>query len=158
MNSDHATLSLGHRTDFPRWGFLAASLLIGCSDAPEGPPRAAVSGVVHLEGAPLANGTIRFVPIKGTPGPKVSVPITGGRFEVAARYGPVVGINRVEIESTDGPAFDDEQQLAELQASPRQISVFKVPPAYNTCSQLQFEIKLDAVNHLSYDLKMVGPR
>lgn len=135
-------------------GLLTMSALVGCSHNETGPERASVSGVVNLNGTPLREGTIRFVPIESTAGPKVSALVTGGSFETTAEHGPVVGSNRIEIESLDGPAFDDEQALADLQANPHYIQAVKIPPVYNTNSQLKADIKSGEANVLHYDLEI----
>ena len=53
--------------------------------------RAGVSGTVTLDGAPLTEGIIRFVPIDDTQGPKASVPIQHGQLEVDAKFAPLWG-------------------------------------------------------------------
>ena len=127
---------------------------MGCGHKVTGPERASVSGAVSVNGTPLLIGTIRFVPIDSTAGPKVSVAVVGGSYEAAAENGPVVGHSRIEIESLEGPAFDDEQALAELQANPHYIDAIKIPATYNTASQLKADIKSAEANVLNYDLEI----
>ena len=130
-------------------------LLSGCSKPPAGPQRAAVSGTVQLNGTPLTQGIIRFVPTDGTQGPKVSLPITNGQFAADPDHGPVAGTNRIEIQSTDngGLAIDDEQAVEQLRQKPQKISVVTVPPIYNTHSQLKEQLLTDQVNELKYQLQ-----
>lgn len=127
---------------------------VGCGEQPEGPDRAAVTGTVFLDGTPLADGTLLFVPVEGTRGPRVSVRIDDGRFEADKVNGPAVGRHRIQIQSTAGPAFDDEQTLVRLTANPRRLSVLVVPPVYNTQSQLTADIQSGRVNRLNFDLTL----
>ncbi|MEZ6132347.1 MAG: hypothetical protein R3C59_27100 [Planctomycetaceae bacterium] len=127
---------------------------VGCGEVPEGPLRAAVSGTVSLNGTPLEEGTVVFVPIDGTSGPRVTVSVVDGRFEADPEHGPGVGQHRVEIQSTCGPAFDDEQMVASLEAKPQRLNVVVVPPIYNSNSQLTATIQDQTQNQLTFDLKM----
>ena len=133
-------------------------VVVGCSENPPGPARAAVSGTVQLDGVPLAEGTIVFTPSQGTKGPRVSVAVLDGQFAVDERNGPVVGTNKIQIHSTDGPAFDDEMTLASLHSNPRRISIVTVPPIYNTNSQQTADISADEQNVLNFDLKTSSKR
>ncbi|WP_171190037.1 hypothetical protein, partial [Alienimonas chondri] len=94
---------------------LAAALAAGCggSDRPE---QVAVSGAVTVDGAPLPAGTITFVPVENTPGPKASAAIVAGRYAVPAAVGPTVGAYRAEIVATDPqtPAGDAELSPEDL--------------------------------------------
>ena len=157
MNSDNRAIESVARFNCRRLfvaGMLTISAIAGCGHKETGPKRASVSGKVNLNGTPLPDGTIRFVPIDSNSGPKVSVAVVEGSFEATAENGPVVGNNRIEIESLDGPAFDDEQTLAELQANPHRLHAIRIPPAYNTYSQLKTDIKSGEANVLHYDLEI----
>jgi len=142
--------------DFKSTAILALfAALLGCSGGDSlDYPRAGVSGFVTLDDAPLKEGVIRFVPIEGTPGPKVSVPISAGAYMIEEEYGPFVGKNRIEIESTDtgGVAFDDEQKIAELRNNPQPIEVVTVPAKYNSASELTEVVEADATNEFNFDL------
>ncbi|MCA9038335.1 MAG: hypothetical protein KDA91_24590 [Planctomycetaceae bacterium] len=133
---------------------LCISLFTGCSDKVAGPVRAAVAGTVTVDGAPLEEGTVVFVPTEGTSGPRVTVSVVDGRFEAAPEHGPVVGQHRVEIQSTCGPAFDDEQMVDSLAKNPHRLNVVVVPPIYNTISQLKASITEGTKNELAFDLKL----
>ena len=79
-------------------GALLSFLLIavGCGGAPEGPPRASVSGKITLDGQPVEGGTIYFVPEKG---PMASATIAGGSYSISAgERGPVLGKSTVKVE------------------------------------------------------------
>jgi hypothetical protein len=72
-----------------------AELALGCGDG----GRAAVSGRVTLDGEPLQEGSITFVPADGNPGPTAGGAIRDGKYRLDSRNGPAVGKNRVEIRS-----------------------------------------------------------
>lgn len=140
--------------------FFLPSLLIllslpGCGGSEEGPARVPVSGVVNFDGQPLEEGVIRFIPDGETTGPQATVSIQDGRFEVDAKFGPIVGQHRIEIESTDdgGYAMDDEQAIQELRkAGIKKIEVVKVPAIYNRRSTLQETVTDSGPNEFQFDL------
>lgn len=130
----------------------------GCGGSPaEAPPaRAAVMGTVTLDGDLLHQGVIRFVPTNGTHGPQATAVIDDGVFILPVEFGPVVGTNRIEIESTDtgGLAMDDEQALERLQSAAKrpQIEVVRVPAAYNRDSKLIADVPPSGTSGLNFEL------
>jgi hypothetical protein len=110
---------------------------------------------VTLDGRPLTQGVIRFVPAEGTAGPQASVEIAGGMFSVDDTHGPVVGQHRVEIVSTDngGFAMDDETAVQRLQAEGvKRIEAVRVPAVYNTQSELVASVTAEGPNQFKFDL------
>ncbi len=73
--------------------FIAA--VIGCGDA--GPRRVAVEGKVLRKGSPLANGTVSFVPAKGTDGPAANAEVADGLYRFTSKDGPFKGQHEVVI-------------------------------------------------------------
>jgi hypothetical protein len=67
----------------------------GCGD--DGPRRVAVEGKVMREGSPLANGTVSFVPAKGTDGPAANADIVEGTYRFSSKDGPAKGRHEVVI-------------------------------------------------------------
>ncbi len=133
---------------------LALPLLIcGCGGDPF-PPRAAVSGTVTLDGAPLSQGVVRFVPVGGSANSKWSIPIANGEFSAEKNAGPAIGEHRIEIESTDTGGFelDDEDALGRLSAERRKVKVVKVPPWYGTSSRLKETVAEDGPNEFTFAL------
>jgi hypothetical protein len=123
------------------WGGLAfAVLFVGCGHS-DGLERAAVKGRVTVAGQPLAKGRILFCPLPPTQGPAVSTRVSEGGYELAAKEGPVVGRQRVEVEAELpwGFAIDDEAAFAKNGGRP--LPVNPIPPAFNTQSSLVTEIK-----------------
>src|SRR5688572_2395907 len=84
---------------------LAAS---GCGES--GPPRASITGRVTVGNVPLKAGRVLFVPESPAVGPAASAAVVDGEYKLSELEGPVVGINRVEVEAERslGFAIDDE--------------------------------------------------
>jgi hypothetical protein len=124
--------------------FVSAFPAAGCSDqSPEQFSRAAIDGTVVLDGTPLEDAIIRFIPTGQTPGPKTFYHVHEGKFQATTRNGPPVGTHRVEIESSDEGEFahDDEQALEQLRQSPRRrIQPPRVPEIYRSRSILTAEL------------------
>ncbi len=125
-----------------------AAIAAGCGGGDGRPPQVPVAGTVTVDGAPLPAGTVVFVPIEGTPGPRVSGAIAAGEYAIPAAVGPVAGVYRVEIVATapDGPAGDAELSPAELaalrKAPPPRTK--PLPAVYNTRSELRAAVTADA--------------
>lgn len=151
-----SNLNFRERVPFTSLLFALVALTFhGCSSGREGPQRAEVKGVVHLNGQPLEKGVIRFIPDGNTTGPQATVPIQNGKFAAEDRFGPVVGFHRVEIESTDdgGYAMDDEQAIQKLRkAGIKKIEVVKVPAVYNERSTLQQVVTESGPNEFQFYL------
>jgi hypothetical protein len=145
----------------PRLGATAAGMALamaalGCGGGvPDERPRVAVKGMVTLDGQPLENAVIRFVPFPEVNGPTTSIAITSGKFDLPPSSGPVAGKHRIEIESTDhgGIAPDDEAALAELAAGKRKLAkTVKIPAIYNSRSTLERTIQADSPNEFEFTL------
>lgn len=133
----------------------AALCACGCSRERPGPPRAAVQGTVTLDGAPLAQGWVRFIPTEETKGPSTTVPVADGRFEADAEHGPVVGRHRIEIASTDdgGYPLDDETAPQRLrEAGIKRIDLVRVPEIYNSRSTLVEVVTETGPNEFQFEL------
>lgn len=142
---------------FTALSVVAVAGLSGCGAEESEIPRAAVRGTVQLDGVPLEEGVVRFVPDpqQGTHGPKTTVPVKEGQFEVPDEFGPVVGTHRVEIESRDdgGYALDDEHAFERLRAEGRRrIDVVRIPQVYNTRSQLTARVDPEGPNEFDFTL------
>ncbi|MFI4876616.1 MAG: hypothetical protein ACIALR_14800 [Blastopirellula sp. JB062] len=137
------------------WAVAAVLCLVGCSQSGDSFDRADVKGVVLLDGEPLEQGSIYFVPIQGTSGPKSFAAITNGEFSAEGEHGPLVGSHRVEVRSTDdgGIAADDEeakiQWISEGRKPPKRVVV---PPIYNKRSVLTADVVADGPNEFKFEL------
>src|SRR5438874_241891 len=82
-----------------RTAYLGSALgllcFLGCADS--GPPTAEVSGTVRLDGRPIEEGSIQFIPVEGTRGPSAGAPIEDGKYHIPRKKGVTVGTNRVEL-------------------------------------------------------------
>ena len=76
---------------------MCVCLTSGCSDAGsyDGPPRAAVSGTVNLDGAPLPYGMIEFVGTGG--GRRANTIVTNGSYTIDEENGPNLGEYKVQV-------------------------------------------------------------
>ena len=123
--------------------------VLGCGNASTG----TVSGVVKLDGQPLAKGLINFQPFgdKLNPGPGSSGRTNEkGEFSLMlATGGPgaIVGKHKVEIS-----AFNEDITKLPDDDKPRPNLRNRVPPKFNIQSTLTFEVKAGS-NTADFDLK-----
>jgi hypothetical protein len=142
---------------------LVAAILLsaaGCGRGSGGPPRAAVSGEVRLDDAPLKAGIIRFVPKGATKGPVALTTIKEGRYEMSASDGPVLGKNSIEIVATitDNPvagATDIKAAWVEYaKSSQSRAPEITIPKKYNRNSTLNVEVTPRGNN--AFDFKLAS--
>lgn len=134
---------------------LVAAILLSCIGCGvSGRPRAAVEGTVSINGEPLRQGVVRFIPMAPNTGPKATAVVADGAFQLPVFAGPVVGLNRVEIESTDngGYAMDDETALSTLKKTRGKIRVLRIPAVYNKRSELTADLQASEINTLQFPL------
>ncbi len=72
-----------------------AAVNAGCGSS--GPPRVAVSGTVTLDGRPIEQGAISFVPTADSKQPSAGAEIAAGEYSIPAASGPSAGKYKVEI-------------------------------------------------------------
>lgn len=127
------------------WLVVAA---LGCGES-DGLKRHSVSGSVTVDGKPLENGLITFVP-KGFEGPPVGGPIKDGAYSIRSQDGPVAGEHSVSVYSpipsgkkvADGN--DPKVLVDELFES--------IPAKYND----KTELKADVGKSRSFDFTLTG--
>ena len=115
--------------------FVLLVVSLGCSSR-DGIQRGAVEGTASLDGSPIADGVVRFVPMGDTTGPLVDAKITAGSFSLPKKSGPSVGTQRVEIFAflkTGKMIVEDGEEMEEI----KQV----VPARYNTKSELTVTIQ-----------------
>lgn len=117
----------------------AALALVGCGGRRDTPALGEVTGKVTLDGQPLANAKVEFIPASGRPSFGESGADGSYRLEYTANYtGAVVGQHTVKIR-TGG--YSDAGEVPE-----------KLPARYHDQSELQADVKLGS-NQLNFDLQ-----
>lgn len=119
-----------------RWPLLIGlGLLLGCGRGSE-ISRGSVSGKVSYQGHPIAEGTIRFMPIKSAKDPTASAIIKDGQYEVIVGGGVPVGAHRVEIEAFR-PLVTPPNQIRLPALQDREPREQYLPKHYNRDSTLE---------------------
>ncbi|MCA9114072.1 MAG: hypothetical protein KDA79_03240 [Planctomycetaceae bacterium] len=120
---------------------LQASLMTGCrqEQAAPGDPVTPVTGMVTLDGNPLAEGRIAFIEEDSEPRREYIAMIENGRFEATAPP----GTRRVEIRAYQKP----ENPTEEAGTYPQIL-----PARYNENSELSAELKDSGPNSLTFKL------
>lgn len=131
-----------------RFLLLAAALGIvaaGCGS--EGKLRA-VSGTVTYKGEPLDSGSVTFLFVK-PPGPAGGALIADGKFKIPASMGLEPGTYRVQISSPKGAGQRTPEQIAAGASTP---SKERIPPSYNTDSNLKVEVTASGPNEFNWSI------
>jgi hypothetical protein len=123
-------------------------LVSGCSEG--GPEIAGVKGKVTMDGKPLANAAVVFVPEKGRPaGARTDAE---GNYELTfteGRKGTMPGVNKVRISTAADPSETPEGKR--IPAQPE-----TVPMKYNAQTELTFTVEADKENIANFDLESGG--
>jgi len=124
--------------------FLAGLLLLsGCGGA-----ESSIWGTVSLDGKPVAEGDIRFIPLEGTEGADAGAVIRDGKYKVVVKE-LATGKYRVSIR---GYKHSGRMEPDPLGGPPIKGTVQTVPMQYQgENSELVKEITL-GVNRLDFDL------
>jgi len=120
--------------------------LAGCDS---GPKRAGVSGTVKYKGEPVKAGSINFRADNGDAG---GAPITNGQYSVPAAAGMPPGKYKVAINYPDPKAPAPKASPDGLPGDNPPAKEL-LPAKYNTATELTAEIKAQASNDASFDLK-----
>ncbi|MCY3009891.1 MAG: carboxypeptidase regulatory-like domain-containing protein [Planctomycetota bacterium] len=130
-------------------GFLMIALMLQVGCGPSGPDIARVQGTVTMDGKPLPNAIIMFVPVGGRP--SVSETDANGKYVLefsGGRKGAIPGINRVEI-NTGRLAYEkDGKNYPAVKES--------VPVQYNRLTTLEFNVEAGKNNTADFALKSGG--
>jgi hypothetical protein len=125
-----------------------AFIFAGCG--PSGPKIAYVTGRVTMDGKPLPNATIVFVPENGRPaGAKTDA---DGRYVLnftKGRRGAIPGKNTIQITTLRDPTPDENGKS--IPGSKETI-----PVRYNAASELSFTVQPNKRNVADFDLKSGG--
>ena len=112
-----------------------------------GPVRRAVVGKVTLDGQPLDEAVIMFVPLEAG-SRKTGARVVAGRYEVAR----VVGLSpgRYRVEFADDPPIDPSLRPDAVRQGLRR----QLPVSYSIASPLAVEIRADGPGELDFTLTM----
>jgi hypothetical protein len=122
-----------------------------------GSPRAAVRGMVTIDGAPLPEGSIDFIPVDAHAAQTAGAKISQGEYEIAADRGLRPGEYRVQIRAvrpTGKKIWDgmgDERAPASTKRMVDQVESY-VPARYNDRTELRAKIELRKINVCDYAL------
>jgi hypothetical protein len=112
--------------------------------------RIPVAGTVSLNGAPLEDGVITFVPT-ANPGPKARASIVDGEYQFDSATGPSPGKMRVEITAVEAEAEELERDIRNGE-NPALHSV-EIPEKYNASSTLEVEITRSGPHEFPFQLE-----
>lgn len=126
-------------------------LLLGCSAASELKP---LEGNVTVDGAPLPNGAITFIPKEATGGPVAGASIVDGRYRISPSDGVLTGEFRVEITAMRNtgkkvPVID----LATGENKVVDETAQYIPARYNQQSELTAEVSPQGSNQFDFSIK-----
>ena len=121
---------------------------LGCS----GDDRTEVSGTVTLNGQPVAEGAITFIPIDGNKGAGAGATIADGKYHIPRSAGVAAGKNRVELRAfrETGKKVQDPTGKPGVLTTER---VMAFPPEYNDRSTLVREVGRGSAT-LDFDIKV----
>ena len=127
--------------------WLAPFLLLavaGCGSG--GPPRLRVVGAVTLDGQPLADGAISFLPTgKGV---AAGATIAGGHYVVEGARGPTPGEYRVEIRASAPSDKRVKSTFGEAISEMESI----IPARYSDTTTLRADVMAAGSNQFDYSL------
>jgi hypothetical protein len=116
---------------------LAALVLsAGCQPAEH---RSRVTGTVKLDGEPLAQGAIKFVPMPGVAGVVTGTDIKDGQYELPANIGTSPGQHRVEITAVRKTGKMVQNPLGKI-GDMIEMETSAVAPRFNSASELTVTI------------------
>jgi hypothetical protein len=137
-------------------GRLIATVLmasLGCEGSADDLPREAVSGVVNLDGQPLAAGAIQFFPAPNGGGVAVGGggTIENGQFSIARANGLVPGRYNVAINAAEPESHEKRTKGA----ARKKVAPIKdlIPAKYNVQTTLTADIQKGGTSSLTFDLQ-----
>jgi hypothetical protein len=128
---------------------VAAACLAGCGESGRGGLE--VTGLVTLDGQPMQEGSVVFVPLAS--GHKTAGKITAGQFRIPASDGPIPGSYRVEVYAPDASPVPLDDPLAYAQSAPRLPPANPVASRFNTQSELTAEVAAGRDNQFTFEVQ-----
>ncbi len=126
------------------------ALLSGCGGGDDELPREPVSGMVTLDGKPLAAGRIAFQPPPGAEGMPAGAAIEDGAYSIPRDEGPTPGTYVVRITSLSEVVEEDPNAMP---GEPPRVAKEPIPPKYNVKTSLNASITPEGPNSFDFDLK-----
>ncbi len=127
---------------------LLALACFGC--AQDGPEIAGVEGTITMDGEPLADASVVFIPENGRPAGAATD--SSGHYVLtftAGREGTMPGKNKVQISTAADPSETPDGEP--VPARPETI-----PMKYNAQTTLEFTVEADKKNIANFDLESGG--
>ena len=124
----------------------------GCGPV-DGLHRQSVSGIVTLDGQPLAAGAIHFEPEPNQAITAVGATIRDGVFTIAKSQGPIPGSYIVRIYASSGTQPTPAKGQTEHSRRPM---VEQIPDKYNANSELRASVTIGGPNHWRFELLSVS--
>lgn len=132
------------------WG-LTALVLLSSGCGPGGPEIASVSGRVTMDGKPLANAAVIFIPENGRPAGATTD--SDGKYVLnftQGRRGAIPGKSSIRITTErDGTPGENGKSIPGSRET--------VPMKYNAASTLTFNVEPNKNNVANFDLESGGP-
>jgi hypothetical protein len=137
-----------------RAGILAGLLAVGssgCGAGSDNLPREALTGLVTIDGQPLARGTIQFAPTSDKLPTTGTSGIVEGKYFIARSEGLVPGEYKVAIISLTEVA--ESKSLHGLPGKPAPPPKNLISKQFNRESSLTREVKGGDTNRFNFDVK-----
>lgn len=128
-------------------GWISVAAMLGCAGKSSGPETARVYGVVTLDGQPLEDATVMFVPSNGRPA--TGITDSTGKYELMytnSRRGATLGEHAVRVST----CRDVEDAEGHTRTFPE-----KVPAKYNHRSDLKKTVTA-GLNEINLELDSQG--
>ncbi len=130
-------------------GILVVFFVVGCGQS--GPQLADVSGVVRLDGKPVAGATLTYIPVEPGGSPSYGATDVNGKYTLrftARQNGALLGEHQVEISTAKLSKSELEELKAAGQEPPEYV---KIPKKYQSGGELRSTVKKGS-NKIDFDL------
>lgn len=130
---------------------LLVAVLLGCGGEDDG--RREVTGTITLQGEPLDEGVIEFIPLEtevpGGAATQSGAVITAGAYKIPRESGLMAGTYRVLITAGDGKTPADGGLPG---PTGNIVSKDRIPPEYNVDSKQQIKVTLEGPNVFDFSI------
>lgn len=134
---------------------MACWCVVGCGAKGDRLAREPLSGMVKVDGQPLASGYLTFEPQAGQPTQSGGM-IVNGAYNVPPAHGALPGAYAVAIFAAgEAPATTAEPGTPEYEAAvaaQAKTTQLIIPKKYNLATELKAEVKAGTTNVFDFDL------